>query len=64
MNEDSKIIDALGGTGKVAELFGISTPSVCEWRHRGIPKARRQTLSLLYPEITPPEWRIQKPEPS
>ena len=57
INYDSDLIDALGGTFAVAALFGIKPPSVSEWRERGIPKSRRQTLSLLYPDKTPAEWR-------
>jgi len=53
---DSEIIDALGGTGKVADLFGIKPGSVSGWRDAGIPKARKQTLALLYPDIVPPSW--------
>ncbi len=55
--QDSKIIDALGGTGKVATLFDIEPPSVSEWRKNGIPQARRQTLALMFPDICPAEWR-------
>ena len=31
------IIDALGGTGKVATLCGITPGSVSQWRNKGIP---------------------------
>jgi hypothetical protein len=50
---DSKIIDDLGGTTKVASMFEppISTASVSEWRTSGIPPARRQILKLLHPNI-------------
>lgn len=41
------LIDALGGTSKVAEIFGIQPPSVSEWRGQGIPEARLQTLRAL-----------------
>lgn len=53
---DSQIIDSLGGTTKVAALFGIETASVSGWRKSGIPRARKQTLALLYPEKVPAEW--------
>jgi DNA-binding transcriptional regulator YdaS (Cro superfamily) len=55
--QDSEIIDALGGTGRVAALLGIEPPSVSEWRKRGIPTARRQTLALMFPDVCPPDWR-------
>lgn len=48
---DSQIIDALGGTSKVASLCEINPASVSEWRIAGIPKARRQYLALLYPDV-------------
>lgn len=50
-HEDSKIIDALGGTAEVARLCNIKQPSVSEWRREGIPPARRQYLELLRPEV-------------
>jgi len=54
---DSEIIDRLGGTSAVANLLGIKPPSVSEWRQYGIPKSRRQTLALMFPDQTPPDWR-------
>lgn len=47
---DSKIIDALGGTAEVARICRVKQPSVSEWRTKGIPAARRQYLELLKPE--------------
>jgi hypothetical protein len=54
---DSAIIDELGGTSAIASMLGIKPPSVSEWRVKGIPPSRRQTLSLLFPDKTPSEWR-------
>lgn len=48
---DSEIIDALGGTAKVAEICEVKPPSVSEWRTKGIPRARRQYLELLRPDV-------------
>lgn len=48
---DSQIIDELGGTSAVAELCQVSNPSVSEWRHTGIPKARRMYLQVLFPHV-------------
>lgn len=56
---DSEYIDMLGGTSAVARIFDISTASVSDWRKYGIPKARRQTLALLYPSKTPNSWKPQ-----
>lgn len=34
------VIDELGGPAKVARLMGCKSPSVIEWRRRGIPAER------------------------
>jgi len=34
-----QIIEALGGTAKVAQLCGLSYNAVHNWRSRGIPRA-------------------------
>lgn len=49
--DHSKIIDELGGTGAVARLCEIQSPSVSEWRVKGIPKARLQFLRVLRPDL-------------
>lgn len=49
----SQIIDAFGGTTKVAALCQIRTPSVSEWKRTGIPKARLLYLKLLRPDLFP-----------
>ena len=49
LHPDSEIIDALGGTSAVARVCQVKAPSVCEWRERGIPKARRMYLELKFP---------------
>lgn len=54
---DSEIIDALGGTTAVANLFAIEPASVSGWRKTGIPQARKQTLALMYPGRVPADWR-------
>ena len=48
---DSKLIDTLGGTSAVAEMFEIKPSSVSGWRTEGIPKARLQTLKLMRPDL-------------
>ena len=48
---DSDIIDALGGTTEVARLCKVQPPSVSGWRNNGIPRARRQFLELLRPDV-------------
>lgn len=47
----SKIIDALGGTFRVAELCEVRPPSVSDWRRHGIPRARMMFLRIAKPEI-------------
>lgn len=47
----NKIIDALGGTAEVARLCEVQPPSVSEWRHAGIPRARLKYLRLLRPDV-------------
>lgn len=46
-----QIIDALGGTNEVARLCEIQPPSVSDWRHLGVPKARLMFLRLARPDV-------------
>lgn len=48
---DSEIIDALGGTSKVAALCKVEPASVSGWRQKGIPQARRMFLELARPDV-------------
>ena len=48
---DSELIDALGGTAKLAEICDVTSQAVSQWRDDGIPDARRQLLSMLYPDL-------------
>lgn len=50
LHPDAALIDALGGTTKVAELCDVKPPSVSEWKWRGIPKAQKNYLRLRCPE--------------
>ena len=47
--EDSRIIDALGGTDKAAALCGLSKSAISQWRKRGIPDAWRMYLQKIRP---------------
>ncbi len=51
MNKHNEIINALGGTSKVARLCKIKPPSVSEWRREGIPEYRLDYLRLLCHEV-------------
>lgn len=42
----SQVIDALGGTAKVARLCEVEMAAVSQWRHSGIPNARLMFLKL------------------
>lgn len=50
-HHDSILIDMLGGTSRVAEIFNISPPSVSEWRKSGIPEARMMYLEVKYKSV-------------
>lgn len=50
---DSKLIDALGGTNKVAEICMLSASAVSCWRKRGIPRPWRMHLKQLMPKRKP-----------
>jgi len=45
------LIDKLGGTSKVAEICGITTGAVSQWRTNGIPSYRMDFFRLLRPEL-------------
>lgn len=47
----NEIIDALGGTFRVAELCEVRPPSVSDWRKYGIPRARMMFLRIARPEV-------------
>lgn len=45
----NQIIDALGGTVKVAEICEVSPAAVSQWRENGVPKAQLRYLKLRFP---------------
>ena len=49
--DPNRIIDAFGGTSKVAELFNITTGAVSQWRESGIPDSRMFSIKLLRPDL-------------
>lgn len=51
MTTPSQIIDALGGSSKVAELCEVTVSAVSQWREDGIPKARLMFLKLAKPDV-------------
>jgi len=50
MKTDAEIIEEIGGAARIAELCNITISAVVQWKHKGIPAARRQFLQLLYPD--------------
>ena len=54
-NESNEIIDAIGGTSKVAELCNVTIGAVSQWRTNGIPQARLMFLKLSRPDVFKPE---------
>jgi hypothetical protein len=48
---DSTLLDQLGTTTAIAALFEVRPQAVSGWRRNGIPKARRQTLRLIRPDL-------------
>ena len=55
-----EVIDAIGGTTKVAQRFGVSIPTVCIWRRKGLPASRylqwQAVLSEKNIEAPPSLW--------
>lgn len=49
--DDSDLIDAYGGTTKVAGLCGLTSGAISQWRTNGIPKAWREFLRLARPKV-------------
>lgn len=46
-----EIIDALGGTSKVAEMSDVTDSAVSQWRVNGIPKHQLKFLRLSRPAV-------------
>lgn len=42
------IIDTLGGTKRVAEVFGYSMPAISQWKTAGIPKLNLFKLKVMF----------------
>lgn len=61
---DSKIIDDLGGTAKVARLCDIKPPSVSDWRKSGIPKPWLMYLKKIRPAVFKAAAEREKAKPT
>lgn len=44
----TEIIRRLGGTAKVSRMFGVTMPSVSDWKRDGIPHARVMFLKVAH----------------
>lgn len=59
----AEIIDRLGGTTKVANMFKIRRPSVSQWRAGGIPAARLHFITVVHPTALEPIAESGVPDP-
>lgn len=54
------LIERLGGTTAVADFFAIKSPSVSEWRSRGvIPDDKLMLLAPWAEQVTDGEWKCE-----
>lgn len=49
------VIEALGGTVKLARIFGLKHPSISSWKRSGIPEDRLQFIQMKFRKV--PEVR-------
>lgn len=49
--EANRIIDGMGGTVAVSNMFGITSGAVSQWRECGIPDARLFSIKILRPDL-------------
>lgn len=66
LTEVDAVVDALGGTGKVAALVGASVASVSNWRAAGRMPARtflimREALAAIGKAAPAALWSIDEP---
>jgi hypothetical protein len=50
-HRDSDLLDLFGTTTEIAAMFEIKPQAVSQWRKYGVPKARRQTMQALRPDL-------------
>lgn len=60
LHPDSKVIYTLGGTGAVAKLCRVKSPSVSKWHKSGIPNARKMYLQAIRPDAFLPARKKPK----
>lgn len=54
----SKVIDAIGGTGKTAGLCGLTPSAVSQWRQGGIPRPWELFLRQVRPDAFEPKQEV------
>jgi hypothetical protein len=50
-DDADRVIDALGGTVKVASLCKVTPQAVTQWRSKGLPASRRMYLEVVRPDV-------------
>lgn len=51
-NEEAiRIIDAMGGSSRVSEIFGLTPGAVSQWKTDGIPDSRLFSIKLLRKDL-------------
>jgi hypothetical protein len=61
MNRHARILEGLGGNGRVASLLGMKENTVSKWRRRGIPARHWHRILALVPDLTPEYLDRTKP---
>ena len=49
--DTNNLIEKLGGTVALARALNVRPQAVSQWKKKGIPDARMQTIRLLHPEF-------------
>lgn len=50
-DEANRIIDAMGGSSAVANIFNLTVGAVSQWRTDGIPETRMFSIRLLRKDL-------------
>jgi hypothetical protein len=63
-HEPDQVIDALGGTTATADLCGLTTGAVSQWRKNGIPRPWIKFLRASRPDVfeESPPTEAENPE--
>ena len=61
-NRHARIVEALGGSSRVASLLGLKENTVSKWKARGIPAHHWHRVIALSPDLTPEYLERTKPQ--